>query len=73
MQAVRPSRTGQGRVEDDRKIGLVWDGMGWYGREDIRAIITISVAVGICEMRSGQDRFEFHLTLLPSLLDSSKK
>ena len=27
MQGVRPSRTGQGKVEDDRKIGLVWDGM----------------------------------------------
>ena len=47
--------------------------MVWYGRENIRAIITIPVAVGICEMRSGQDRFEFHLTLLPSLLDSCKK
>jgi hypothetical protein len=31
VQTVRPSRTGQGKVEDDRKIGLVWYGMGWYG------------------------------------------
>jgi hypothetical protein len=30
---------------------MVWDGMVWYGREDIRAIITIPIAVGICEMK----------------------